>query len=79
MPKTTITRSEYHQLLGLAALATRHNQSLNEICDAAELIVGIETGERRTHTSHVTDEIHGHIPISIDNMLRRLKIGIDGA
>lgn len=67
----TITRSEYLQLVGLMALAQRHNQALRELDEAAR---GITHEERDGHTS---DAIYDAFSLGVDDLLRRLKIAVE--
>jgi len=56
--KQSITKSEYHQLLGLRVIAKRHWDALNEIEKAAREI----TGEKEGH-GHADDMMSGSRPI----------------
>lgn len=69
----TITRNEYLQLVGLIALAQRHNQALRELDEAARAI----THEERD--GHTSDTIYDSfsLGVDVDDLLRRLKIAVE--
>jgi hypothetical protein len=72
----TITRPEYLQLIGLLALAQRHNAMLNEIAEAIRAI----TDERDrdgapNYSGHSFDAVWSDY--SADDLLRKLDISVE--
>jgi hypothetical protein len=68
-PKT-ITYRQRLELLGLAALARKHNAMLNQIVKTAEAITG---DEEHGHTSDAM-----YCDYDVDEMLRKLEIDVIG-
>ena len=64
-----LKRSEYLQVVGLLALASRHGQEMNDIEEAICKIVG----EKPFTGSHVGDAIYARPVYSADDLLSRLS------
>lgn len=71
--KTTITRSEYLQLLGLRLLAQRANSELYRLIDAAGAIIGEDEPRR----GHIGDTFWGDESDDVDTMLRKMKVTVE--
>ena len=70
--KTTITKSEYLQLQGLAVLAKRHIAMQKQIETEIESIVDGD------HGGHVSDCLWGYdAPPDIDDLLKRIEISVE--
>lgn len=72
----TITRSEYLQLLGLDALARKHNAALHDILEAMEEITG-EAGTDRAGEGHCADLVWSE-NLTVDEQLPKLGITVEG-
>lgn len=68
--KTSISKKEYHQLLGLKVLADKHNQSMHEIVAAAKELVG----DADKDYSHMDDWAWGSR--ETDEVLRLMKVEV---
>lgn len=68
--KTTITRAEYLQLLGLKIMADRHLSELDHLVDAAKSIVGEED-----KFAHMGDLMFTE-SMAVDESLRKLEIKV---
>lgn len=71
---TTITRTQYHQLLGLMTLAKMHNDKLRDIEVAACVITGVVPGEYAGNCGHTSDMVYGSR--ELDDGLRCMKIEV---
>jgi hypothetical protein len=71
MAKKTITKNERLQLVGLLALATKHNAFIGALKDAAYEITGEEDD-----CGHTSDAIYSDY--SADELLRKLEIKVKG-
>lgn len=67
--KSTITKNEYLQLVGLLTLAKKHNQVLRDISQSAALITGDE------EHGHTDDAIYCDYPV--EDLLKLAKITIE--
>lgn len=68
----TITKNQYHALVGLMVLAERYNRAIVEIELAAREITGDE------EHGHTSDEVYGGDGTpNADNLLRKLMITIE--
>lgn len=70
--KTTITHSEYLQLLGLAVLAADANKRLYGVVDSAGTILGTP-GER---DSHMADAFYSEDP-DVDAALKKMGVVVE--
>lgn len=64
-----ISKNEYHRLVGLMALAERHNKTLVELEAAAREITG-EVDDM----GHTSDAIYGNT--SVDELMKRVDLRI---
>jgi hypothetical protein len=71
MRRSTISRSEYFQLIGLLVLAKRYNAMLTELVVAARAITG-ETDEM----GHTADGVY--CDYTADAIMEKLGIQIEG-
>lgn len=71
MPKTTITRAEHLQLVGLLALAERYNRMLTEVHDAARQLTG-----EADDMGHTYDAVYSGDQ-DADTLLQRLGITVE--
>ena len=69
----TITRKQYHQLVGLLALAERQDRIMREILAAAVEI----TGEDDRETGHTADAMYDGQRRDADALLERLNITVE--
>jgi hypothetical protein len=71
--KTTISRAEYLQLVGLLTLAEQHNERLQEIDLAVGELLEVD------RSGHIGDEVYGgQGTASADRMLKNLGIAVAG-
>lgn len=75
MAKTTISKEEYFALTGLLALA-RQNKKLVDECEKAMVNI---TGEDNEYGSLSGDVIWENDLSTVDDLLKRLKIKVDGS
>jgi hypothetical protein len=71
---TTITRTQYLQLLGLMTLAKMHNDKLRDIEISACAITGVVPGEYSGNCGHTSDMVYGSR--ELDDGLRCMKITV---
>jgi hypothetical protein len=83
MPKETITRGDYHALVGMLELARRHRAHLDELERAAAELLGIppEAHSGGDYFGHVSDAIAGLVAdgsgvAAADALLLRLEIRV---
>ena len=75
MAKTTITQSEYYQLVGLLTLAASYEQKLKDIEKAAgELLDVPPESANAGYYGHVSDAVYGSR--GPDELLQLLKITV---
>lgn len=78
--KTTITKSEYHSLLGLMLLAKRHNDAQLEIISAVTEIVGeIEQDGKPKGPKDggfAADEVYSTYEPCADDLLKSLHLTV---
>lgn len=69
--KTTITKNEHLQLIGLLTLAERHNQRLTDIQEAVNELFGTKDDD------HVNEAVWGDQEFQPEQLLERLKIQVE--
>ncbi len=73
--KTSITRSEYLQLLGLRKLAESYTETLNQLVVIGQKITGeLDSRGKPEYYGHLSDSIFGDR--GIDEMLSLLELNV---
>ncbi len=71
----TISKSDYHALIGLREVAKRYLELLDQINDAAQEITGeVDSDGKKETMGHTSDYIYGSR--ELDSLLNLLKIEI---